>query len=233
VVNVFLIVRKIKLKRLFRGNLYRKPRVDVAFDDAHGTDTATATPLWHCRIGSNAEHGRAYSSTSERHIRVLLADLPRYATFLDLGCGKGRALIVAAEMGFKTVIGVEFAHELVEVANRNLTLTRHTLAKVVHADASRYEPPAGPLVVYLYNPFDAAIMKPVVEKLKAHQGELWVVYVNPRYADLFDSWLARKELTTPQSEVYAPGSALLWSRPRTDDALFAPGSPEARLALRP
>jgi predicted RNA methylase len=50
-------------------------------------------------------------------------------------CGKGRPLIVAAAMGFKTVIGVEFVRELVEVARENLRKTRSN-ATVVCADAA-------------------------------------------------------------------------------------------------
>ncbi len=34
------------------------------------------------------------------------------SVFLDLGSGKGRAMILAAEAGFKKVIGVEYADEL-------------------------------------------------------------------------------------------------------------------------
>ena len=85
----------------------------------------------------------SYRSTSEQHIEVLRSPLPRSASFVDLGCGKSRPLIVAAAMGFKTVIGVEFVRELVEVAREDLRKTRSN-ARVVCADAAWYELPVGP-----------------------------------------------------------------------------------------
>ncbi|MBZ5489392.1 MAG: class I SAM-dependent methyltransferase [Acidobacteriia bacterium] len=41
-------------------------------------------------------------------------------TFIDLGSGKGRALLMAAQYGFKRIIGVEFMPELHRVAQENI-----------------------------------------------------------------------------------------------------------------
>src|SRR2546423_7653399 len=46
--------------------------------------------------------------------------LPRNSAFVDLGCGLGRACILAAEYGFEKVTGVELAPELCAAANENI-----------------------------------------------------------------------------------------------------------------
>jgi SAM-dependent methyltransferase len=186
--------------------------VQDEFDIRYGTDTSGSINLWKYRIESpNARYGVSYGSTSEQHIEVLLAPLPRTASFVDLGCGKGRPLLVAAKLRFKTVIGVEFVRELAEVARGNLRKVG-TGATVVHEDAAAYEFPAGPLIVYLCNPFMAAVMSPVAQKLRRHKGELWVIYVNPRHGHLFDSWMERMPLTLLQAKVYSPESVAVWHK---------------------
>ena|ERR1017187_3962092 len=182
------------------------------FDNRYGTDTGGVVNLWQYRIESpNAKYGVSYGSISQQHIEVLLGALPRHATFVDLGCGKGRPLLVAARMGFESLIGVEFVRELAEVAHDNLR-KMGVQATVVRADAAAYEFPAGPLLVYLYNPFTAAVMSHVADRLRRREGELWVVYVNPRHGSLFECWMERMPLTPLQAEVFSPWSVSMWHK---------------------
>ncbi len=166
------------------------------FDRRNGTDTDGHVPLWKFRIPfSSAKHGVAYATVGEDRIIDALAGVPRDAMFADLGCGKGRALIVAARQGFRQVIGVEFVPELAMIAHRNLLIT-HTDATVYHSDAGSFRLPDGPLCVYFYNPFGPEVMRLVADRLKEHAGPLWVVYLNhacqgASCTDLFDAWLPR------------------------------------------
>jgi SAM-dependent methyltransferase len=116
-----------------------------------------------------------------------LGEDPGSFDFVDLGCGKGRVLLVAANLGFKQVIGVEFARELAEIANQNFTKMKVTNAAVVHADAAEYQFPDSDLVVYLYNPFLPQVMKKVVANLKRSRAKrLFVIYSVPDCGSLFD-----------------------------------------------
>jgi SAM-dependent methyltransferase len=190
------------------------PPVKDSFDARHGTDTGGQHGLWSQRIdSSNAQHGVHYVSAGENHIEVLLDPLPRSATVVDVGCGKGRVLIVAAKMGFKRVVGVEFVQEWAALAKINLQKTQ-LAATVVCGDAAAYEFPEEPLIVYLYNPFNDVVMKPVASRLKRHRTDVdvWVVYVNPRHRDLFDSWMEQIPLDTRQSELFTHESVAIWHR---------------------
>lgn len=174
-------------------SLFHQPVSD--FDQVNRTDTGGLVPLWRFQIAyPSARFGAGYKSPTETRIREALESVPRHTTLVDLGSGKGRALIVAARMGFREVIGVEFAAELADIARRNLAITG-AKAEVVEADASEYALPDGPLCIYLYSPFSLEIMEKVVAKLDHRFSETWVVYLNPASepgcAELFDSIMDR------------------------------------------
>jgi predicted RNA methylase len=107
-------------------------------------------------------------------IRGLIENLPlRYEdyTFIDLGSGKGRALLVAAEYPFRSVIGVEYNKEFQRIAEANIERYRSRTRKCesVHAlfaDVRSFEFPDGPLAIYLYNPFGASVLRDVLENLR-------------------------------------------------------------------
>jgi SAM-dependent methyltransferase len=91
-------------------------------------------------------------------------------TFVDLGSGKGRVLMVAAKFSFARAVGVEFSPELHEIAVRNIgVLAAQTSScssvEALCLDAAAYEFPATPLVVYLYNPFLPPLMRIVMQHL--------------------------------------------------------------------
>ena len=56
------------------------------------------------------------------------------------------------------------------------------LADVVEQDAAGFPLPAGPLVVFLYNPFTGGTLARVAERLREHAGRhpVWILYVNPQ-----------------------------------------------------
>jgi SAM-dependent methyltransferase len=163
-----------------------------AFDVRHGTDTSGVEPLWSFQIRSpNARFGMRYEATDEKELVEVLDSLHvdlRGFTFIDLGCGKGRTLLVASTLDFKQVIGVEFAVELVEIARRNLVRMRIANGVVVHGDAADFEFPCRDLIVYLFNPFSREVAQRVVARLRdSHARRLYVIYKNPEFREVFDS----------------------------------------------
>ena len=112
-----------------------------------------------------------YAPEATRLVRwwmsALPTDLEDY-TFIDLGSGKGRVLFLAAQRGFRRVIGVEFAVELHRAAEENLvssTLPQKSRIELVLGDAGRFAFPLEPLVVHFNNPFDETVMTRVIERL--------------------------------------------------------------------
>lgn len=196
------ILRRAAFKIVREGPIYsarmalrriRTARVPVGaeFDEHHGTDTAGNDSLWRYRITSkNAVFGVRYEPTNEGDFRRALSmieeDFSTF-TFIDIGCGKGKTLLLASELGFKQLVGVEFAPELVEVARENLRNKNIRNGTIQHADASEYGFTNSDCVVYLYDPFEREVMTKVIANLsKLKHRTLYVVYYNPRLAADFD-----------------------------------------------
>jgi SAM-dependent methyltransferase len=106
---------------------------------------------------------------------------------LDIGCGKGRAICVAAAKGCKKVSGVDFSKELCLDALNNLTVIQEKQpalkAKIINSDAYTYQIPADVDCIFLFNPFDDFLMKGVVknieQSLKLNPRLIKIIYANP------------------------------------------------------
>lgn len=169
------------------------------FDRRHGVDTGGIIPQADLDVVTpNWVHGSAYVATSPIDFGEVLApyglDLAR-TSFVDLGCGKGRVLLMAAALPFARVVGVEYSEQLSAIARDNLARYRGPRAaamlEVVTGDATAYAFPPGDLVVFMYHPFDDVVMRRVVASLEAAMGgaprKLVVLYFKPVYAALWQA----------------------------------------------
>jgi SAM-dependent methyltransferase len=169
------------------------------FDRLLGTDTSGFVgpgDLPSSPFDSQKKHGYAGSQPSV--IRTALSALPPLGTysFIDLGCGKGRPLLVASEFSFRALTGVEISPALVEAARANAAILRRKFPERVPIridldDASVYPFPAGNLVVFLYNPFGeeviAKVLVAIESALAAERRSIFVVYYNPAFGAVFDA----------------------------------------------
>lgn len=113
-------------------------------------------------------------------------------SFVDVGAGKGRALLLAAELPFRKVIGVELSEELSRTAQKNVARWSRVAQpkakiRVVQQDAAKFRWPRTPLLVYLYNPFACSLVAQMTENLAAvaasGSGLVDLLYVNPTCTD--------------------------------------------------
>ena len=140
-------------------------------------------------IGPALEHATHYEPTPVAQAEALLDASPlrpERTTFVDLGAGMGRVLLLAARRAFKAVIGVEVSPALAEIGRENLAAARDPLRvardlRLVRADASAYRFPPGDLAVYLYNPFAAPVLEAVLATLRAgdEPREVVLLYHTP------------------------------------------------------
>ena len=172
--------------------LAHKARVDEFFDTKYDLDTRGITQLSDLQVtGPNRSYGVAHIASDPDEFSNALASVQiehEQFTFIDLGSGKGRALLLALRFPFRRIVGVEFALELHRIAQTNVVRFAATdgtdtgRISLVHADATEFELPTEPLVIYLYNPFNAHVMKRVVERVlashAAHPRPIYVIYAN-------------------------------------------------------
>ncbi len=159
------------------------------FDTRHNVDTAGLIDVRHVEVvGQNREHGFHYLGTDPDVFRETLKSLPiihEHYVFVDYGSGKGKALLLASEWPFKAVLGVEFAPELHRKAEANLSSCcaldrRCEQVRSICCDATVFEPPEEPAVLYFFNPFSERILSRILERVEQSLArtprDLWVYY---------------------------------------------------------
>lgn len=194
-------------RRLRYGDL------DYDFDHA-GVDTTWANVDLRTRLLETFSRGQ-YQASEPQLFHEILSSVPEKLagfTFIDMGSGKGRALLMASEYPFAKVIGVEIIPELHAVAEKNVAIFKAQKADSPEirswcGDAREFEFPDEPMVVYFFNPFPEDVLRRVLQNLKAsvqrQPRKLWVIYHNLVHASVFDSqeWL-EKVIGTHQYAIY-------------------------------
>ena len=147
----------------------------------------------------NIEHGseaRPMVSTSVAQIYALVSKAKLSdpdtlnGSFVDLGCGKGRALFGASEAGFRRVFGVEFVPEFCVVARSNMRKLNATNIEILNGDATLFEFPSDLKFLYLFNPFGKEVMRKVCYNLKNKvKGSYFIGYDFPQCRDVIESEL--------------------------------------------
>jgi SAM-dependent methyltransferase len=192
-----------------------------AFDLKYGTDTGGY--LRPDELGSGGIHdamNNGYSAVAPSVFRdacrrwretlpASAARLEAY-TFVDVGAGKGRALLLAAELPFRKVIGVELNEPLARIAQKNVMLWKRLARpqakiRVLREDAAEFRWPRTPLLVYLNNPFDCALVELLASRIAAAAasgpGLVDIIYVNPACANTLTCQGAFKLLWNAQIQM--------------------------------
>jgi SAM-dependent methyltransferase len=166
------------------------------FDVEFGVRTSGLIAGRHLKSGHRHDrHATAYFGVAPSVFHGLVrrwrrtrpvAPLEEY-TFVDVGAGMGRAVLLGAELPFKAVVGVELHPGLAGIARKNLTVWRKAgrasaPMKMICGDAVEFEWPEGPCVAFLFNPFGEVVMRrfarAVAKSFRKRGGELDLLYVN-------------------------------------------------------
>jgi SAM-dependent methyltransferase len=192
------------------------------FDQIHGTDTSGLVPAADLVTGHpNDDHVTAYYGIAPSILRTLIErwretppphPLSRYS-FLDLGSGKGRAILLASEFPFREVVGVELNPAMNAIATRNVDIwngahaedaTAGSIApiRVVQDDVLNIPIPANPTLIFLFHPFEEPVLAPLLRRIEAafakKPGILDILYANAEHGNLLE---------------HHPGFRLLWQGP--------------------
>jgi hypothetical protein len=157
------------------------------FDQIHGVDTSGLIAAGNLITGHpNDSHVTAYYGVAPSILRTLI-DLWRatnpphpidHYTFIDYGAGKGRAMLVASQLPFHQVIGIELNPTLADIAQSNLDhwLAAHAAdatapplapIRLYEQDALTFDPPRTPTLAFLFHPFEAPVLKLLLRRIEA------------------------------------------------------------------
>ena len=167
---------------------------DIDFDWEHRVDTTGATITRRTRLlGLLSSPYQPIPPEQFREMMSALLDHLGPATdfsqfaFIDIGSGKGRALLLASEYGFRRIIGIELLPELDRVARENARAFPHrgTHSEIeLHCgDATTFDFPAEPAVIFLFNPLPEVALRTVLgnleRSLRQNPRPVYVAYANP------------------------------------------------------
>jgi SAM-dependent methyltransferase len=198
--GLFGSIRYVFLSRIWNKSSYLSiPEMDDLFDRKHGVNTAGVMPGSRCNAhGDDVQHASSYQAIFPEPFAAVMKQLPvdfREFTFIDIGSGKGRATLLASEFPFERIVGIEFSRPLHDIAEANCPKYRSATQKckaieLLCMDATEYDLPAKPEILYLYNPFGEEIMKRFVAKIERSLRDaprmLFVIYFWPVLHELFD-----------------------------------------------
>lgn len=166
------------------------------WDQANGVRTSGLIVGRHLHSGhSHDRHITAYYGVAPSVFHGLLRRWQRTrppgaiasTAFVDIGAGMGRAVLLASELPFRQVIGVELHPALARRARKNTAEWRRAgraraSIRIAQADAVDFAFPPGPCLAFLFNPFGAAVMRrwlrAAATAFAARPGELDILYVN-------------------------------------------------------
>ena len=161
--------------------------IDILGDVSRGVKTESVIELE--ELGVNSALGHRYETTSYKTLKKVLSFSKKIRDFdsvVDIGCGYGRALLVAKEVGYSNLYGVEISEKLVEVCEENLR-RRSVSAQLVCCDARDWKLPDNDLIIFLFNPFGKEILADLIHKLVDNENRYLVIYANPKYSECFPS----------------------------------------------
>jgi SAM-dependent methyltransferase len=204
----------LSLARLIWKNVcfpFTPQAAELRYDRRLGIDTSGFVEP--DRLGVEESEGRAYMGTPPRIATFLIGNIAQRArgfTFLDIGSGKGRVLLIASRFAFRQVVGFEHSQQMNVIAASNVRqfATHHpdmAPVEIVSGDATRLPLPEGPLVLFLYNPFGPSLMRDFAASVKASYEQsprkIICIYYNALFPGEFDRlgiFAIRKQVETPR-----------------------------------
>ena len=170
---------------------------EIRGEKKFGIDTSKPIELSQLTItGGDIRHSSRYEAVNFYILEALLKRLREICadnSFTDLGCGKGRAMVVAAHYGFTSIKGVDFAQEVCSIAEQHMQKISSQFPlmeyKVLCKNVLEYDIQPNESVFFMFNPFSDDTISGFLEKvnvsIEQYPRTIYFLYVSPRYIETF------------------------------------------------
>ncbi|MGC8659673.1 MAG: class I SAM-dependent methyltransferase [Desulfomonilaceae bacterium] len=144
-------------------------------------------------LGINSETGSWHENSGGPDLENVMKNLPISPddSIIDLGCGKGGALITFSRFSFKSIDGVDVSQELLLIARSNLSKLGVEKTTLFCSDAATFTDLQKYRFIYMFNPFPTSVMSHVVvninESVAKYPRKLTIIYRNPVCHDIIVS----------------------------------------------
>ncbi len=161
---------------------------DFLFSKLHRIDI---TPVFHEELTvdnqNSLSHATHYQATTCKDLREVVSEARKtlipFETFIDIGCGKGKACIyISKKMKFKQIIGVDFSQPLIDIAVQNNRKVGRANVVFFQGDAIEFRIPDGNNIIFMNNPFDNIVLEAFIKNNMNHfkRFSSIIAYVNDR-----------------------------------------------------
>jgi SAM-dependent methyltransferase len=145
-----------------------------AFDRKYGTETFTRRWV-DCGDGTTWGYGAVNQDFFREIMLRVPVRIPDY-DFVDIGCGKGAALMLASEFGFRRIIGVDLSGDLIAIARTNAEKYRQSTGRpfapeFVQTDFMDWTIPTQNTVFFFNDPFPPELSLRAVQRLEKALAE--------------------------------------------------------------
>ena len=141
-------------------------------------------------LGLSEERSTYHSNSGGPYLEKLLdtLSLSQSDTVLDIGCGKGGAMLTLARYPFAQVHGVDISPERARIAQVNIRRLGIQNATVCCRDAADFVDLDPSTYFYMNNPFTALVLRPVLKNImsssKRRKRRVTLIYKNPVFNTL-------------------------------------------------
>jgi cyclopropane fatty-acyl-phospholipid synthase-like methyltransferase len=126
------------------------------------------------------------------HLFSAFRKLSGESSITDLGCGKGRMMMVAPHFGFTNITGVDFAKEVCAQAEEIMRATEVKFPgirwQVLHENVADHAIRPGDSVFFMFNPFTEVVLNGFLKNLDKscaeHPRTVYFLYASPQHQDL-------------------------------------------------
>ena len=147
-------------------------RIDLQWDDVENLGLSRAR---------SEAHGNSGGPGLEVVLRTL--SISPEDSLLDIGAGKGGAMITLAQWPFKRIDGIEISPNLIRIAQRNLRRLDRVRGTITQCDAADFKDLDHYNFLYMYHPFPEVVMRSVLENVQASLSRsprrVTLIYKNP------------------------------------------------------
>ncbi len=194
-------------------------RNEIRGEKKYGINTTGADNLKSLeKKGIDITHATIYMPVSYDVIEQFFDEikLETFHHFLDIGCGKGRAMCVAATYTVEKISGIELSKELCETAKKNIGYSQlifpYTDFQIYNNDAFYFDIDDDVDCIFMFNPFDETIMSGVMENIETslenNPRVMTIIYINPLEKHILIEW-GYEEIYHSKKMHYLEGSVFV------------------------
>lgn len=136
-------------------------------------------------LGFDSEKVSHSSPSGNKYLTNVLNDLDitEKDSIVDIGSGKGSAMLTMLKYPFSKVDGIELSNYLAVIATQNFKKLNIEKSHIFNCNATSFKHFDNYNIFYLYNPFPAETMRKVIDNItqsnKNMPGKLRLIYNNP------------------------------------------------------